>query len=339
MAKLYKVPCPLCRFEGDFAPVWSPDESEAGQKTFSELYDGRKKSEWKICSRCGFVHLNPRPSQSDIDVFYNNAQYHRVRNPEPSEYIHFAKWYYGDKVRYAIRKSGYRSARVFDFGFGYGGVLKIFKDAGWQTSGIEPDAPLVEFAKNSLGIESIQSGTLGPNVQVEAQADLVFSNHVFEHAGDLDSVMQGVKKVLKPGGLMFTVVPTFYKNRSFTSKGALSFGHCSAFTHRSFGQLLARHGFEIVDYTYRGSLIEVDDLWVLARNSEKTMQPELFYENSRWIKFYLDVLSPIRSTLYYPFFSHYPQRVAFFNRTRHRLMLLLTSPREFYAKARRYFST
>ena len=50
----------------------------------------------------------------------------------------FARWYYSDKVAFAIENAG-KTGRVFDMGFGYGGVLKLFAERGWEVSGRAPD--------------------------------------------------------------------------------------------------------------------------------------------------------------------------------------------------------
>lgn len=70
------------------------------------------KSEWKVCSKCGFVHQNPRPSIQQLNEFYLKSEYHQIQIPDwylesnGKYYLDFARWYYIEKIAYAIKKSG-----------------------------------------------------------------------------------------------------------------------------------------------------------------------------------------------------------------------------------------
>ena len=349
MSKLILTPCPVCRSEKEFY-VANNTATDLHIQKYGELYGGLTRSEWRICGNCGFVHQNPRPSVEALNHFYESSKYHPPEIPEAWEsaqtYMEFARWYYGEKVEYAVANSGLQTSAVFDIGFGHGGVLRLFADRGWRAFGVECDVTLVNFARNTLGLGAIQQGILSSHTELCDKVDPVFSNHTFEHIADLHDAMKGVQKILKPDGYIFTAIPTYNRNRSHQSLEWMNSSHYSMFTHNSLNQLFAHYGFEEVAHTYRGWRKEVDDLWHLARFSGSAQSPSSFYEDPGKVRTYINLINPLRSIVYYPVYSNYPRKVKTFEAIKahirflpHYAKMLFTSPRQFTLKAVRRLKT
>lgn len=305
------VPCPLCGETTRFLEldVRYPDEHIAD---YRELYGERTKSEWKACGRCGFVHQNPRPSIAALNAFYVDGAYHSTPTPlaysDRDKYMKFARWYYGDKVDYAIAQSGVRRGAVFEMGFGFGGALELFRERGWDTYGREPDPRLAAFAQDTLGLRGPERGLVDGTL-TNPPVDLVFSNHAFEHVADLHGVMSALRSIMKPGGCIFTAVPTYAANRSNMSLRWMNSAHYSMFTCASLDQLMARHGFEPVTSTYRGWRKEIDDVWHVARYTGAELDPTELYEDPAAVARYVNWVNPLRSLVFYPVFSNYHRKV------------------------------
>ncbi|MDZ4786023.1 MAG: class I SAM-dependent methyltransferase [bacterium] len=342
MSKLELIPCPLCGNYSSFESL-SINCQDSHIPNYGSLYEGVKKSEWKICSPCGFVHQNPRPSKEDLNQFYLSSRYHSSEIPKSyflengKHYIDFARWYYLDKIQYAIANMDLKGlGKVFDIGAGHGGVLKVFsQDLGWEIYGVEPDKNLFDYAANYLGMKTIQNTILDSNTEISDQVDLVFSNHAFEHFADLDQVMLGIQKILKPGGYIFTAIPTYYQNRSDLSLQWMNTAHYSMFTDKSLNQLFSKYGFEEVTHTYRGWNKEIDDLWHLAKFTGVSIEANSFYEISSKVKDYINITNPINSIINYPIYSNYAKRIEFVNMLKQKMRfvkrnfkLLFTSPRQ-----------
>ena len=306
------VPCPLCGEANRFLPLRTPYRDDHIAH-YRKLYGDREKSEWKACGTCGFVQQNPRPSIEALNAIYQDGEYHApVPTPlawsDPAAYMKFARWYYGDKVAYAIERSGVRSGRVFEMGFGYGGALKLFAERGFEVTGREPDPQLAAFARDTLELVGPERGLVDDSLKTEP-VDLIFSNHAFEHVADLHGVMRALSTIIKPGGYIFTAVPTYAANRSNMSLRWMNSAHYSMFTTASLDQLMARHGFEPVVGTYRGWRKEIDDLWHVARYTGATLDPAKYYEDPEAVARFVNWVNPLRSLLFYPVFSNYHRKV------------------------------
>jgi SAM-dependent methyltransferase len=206
---------------------------------------------------------------------------------------------------------------------------------GWSCFGVEPDATQWQFARTKLGLTNVKNGVLDANVEIDEKVDLVFTHHAFEHFADLSGVMTGIANILKPGGYVFTAVPTYAHNRSNMSKQWMNSAHYSLFTHQSLNQLMARHGFEEVAHRYDHSWRSPDQFCHLARFTGTPTDPRSFYERPAEVDRYLRVTNPLRSVLYYPRHGELPERAYDAVRIAARVAALaLRSPREFLRRAR-----
>jgi SAM-dependent methyltransferase len=338
VSSLVHVACPLCGADREFLSLQITHQDLHIQK-YGEIYSGSALSQWKTCRNCGFVHQNPRPSLEALEEFYEQGHYHAPDVPTNLEdYSNFADWYYREKVDYALAKRGMAGGQVFEIGCGLGGALRLFRDRGWDATGVEPDPIQARFASHALHLPGVRQGLVNDSFLLDTKVDLVFSNHAFEHFADLGSVMRAVTRVLKPGGYIFTAVPTYYSNRSRLSKLWMNSAHYSLFTHRSLNQLFARYGFQEVCHTYRGWHKEIDDLWHVAQFTGGTLDPSSFFEDAAAVQRYVDFYNPIRSIVYAPFYADYARRVAIYTMLSNAWNLLWRSPSLFFEKLKKKLS-
>jgi SAM-dependent methyltransferase len=328
------VPCPLCGQSSSFLDVTTVPAPDPHLEDQRELYSGKTISEWKVCGSCGFVHQNPRPSITALNEFYLRAAYHSVKAKQSgAQHLEFARWYFSEKIDFTLKHSNLETGRVFDIGCGRGGVLKLYEERGWNSIGVEPDRDLAAFARDELGLQSVENGILDGNFSLPEKVDLIFSNHAFEHFADLNQVMSGVLNILKPGGYLFIAIPTYFRNRSSLSLDWMNSAHYSLFTRHTLNNLLARYGFEEVFHTYSGWNKEIDDLWYLAKFTGNRTDPSKHFENAQQVHRYIETVNPLRSLLYYPIYSHWAGRVRIYNAFK----LLLKSPVGFFRKVALHF--
>ena len=116
--------------------------------------------------------------------------------------------YYARKVgKYII------PGKVLDVGAAAGFILKGFENMGWQGTGIEPNAKMVEYGRKNLGID-LRQGTL-ETVKPTSKLDLIVMIQVIAHLFDLKTSIENASDALKPGG--YVLIETWNRS-SLTAK-------------------------------------------------------------------------------------------------------------------------
>jgi SAM-dependent methyltransferase len=98
--------------------------------------------------------------------------------------------------------------RVLDYGCSWGyGVFQL-RAAGYDAAGFEISRPRAGYARQWLG-GSILDDPAALEGTVAGSFDVVFSNHVVEHLRGLRRAFDLFSRLLRPQGLLFTVLPNF----------------------------------------------------------------------------------------------------------------------------------
>jgi SAM-dependent methyltransferase len=137
---------------------------------------------------------------------------------------------------------------ILDFGCGMGEMLEIYSDIA-EVFGVEPDRSAREFITKK-GLKVFESGEsfLHSNQPV----NIVTMFHVIEHLYNPSLVLQEIKNILTPGGILIIETPN--SNDALLSKyKSIAFGEFTYWSHHpmlhsnsSLEKLLARNGFEIL---------------------------------------------------------------------------------------------
>lgn len=94
---------------------------------------------------------------------------------------------------------------LIDVGCGNGTTLKLARQLGWETLGIELDTSAVSVAQ-AQGLNVIQ-GSYQELAHYEGQADCIVCAHVMEHVHDPMQLLRLLAKALKPEGVLLLSVP------------------------------------------------------------------------------------------------------------------------------------
>jgi SAM-dependent methyltransferase len=138
---------------------------------------------------------------------------------------------------------------VVDIGSNDGTLLGHFKRKGMRVLGVEP-SPAGRKAIDS-GIETLATyfnGALSMKIRDEyGPASVVTANNVFANVDDLDSMVDGIRQMLAPGGVF--AFETFYLVdvlRNFLPE-TIFHEHLCYFALGPLSTLFQRHGMEIFD--------------------------------------------------------------------------------------------
>src|SRR5262245_59761774 len=126
---------------------------------------------------------------------------------------------------------------LLEVGPGHGSLARAAVAAGWRYRGIEASPVLAEKLR-SEGLDITDAWT-PPSPASDASAHVVYADQVLEHMSGIDAARQFVaesRRILRPGGILFVVVPDYLKERAFFWD--IDYTHNFITTERRVTQLL-----------------------------------------------------------------------------------------------------
>lgn len=150
-----------------------------------------------------------------------------------------------------------KGGRLLEVGCSTGVMLKLFRERGWQTLGVEPSRSALAAQKKGLKVWRQKFEDVRPPAGF---FDLVILNHTLEHMEKPKGVLAKVNRILKSDGIVFVDVP------NAGGLGAKILGkywpyrlpqeHKWQFTRQSLASLLEETGFEILHWESRSGIFE-----------------------------------------------------------------------------------
>ncbi len=188
---------------------------------------------YAMCGTCGFCYAPEiaRWSLQDFEEKIYNEGYAEVdpdyREARPRGNAATLLATFGD--------SG-RSIRHLDYGGGNGLLARILRESGWQSVSYDP------FVDRDTGIE-----TLG-------KFDLITAFEVFEHVPDVSRLMENLRALLAPGGMVIFSTVLSDGNLRFNQRitwpyAAPRNGHISLYSGTSLGVLAGRYGWKVASFS------------------------------------------------------------------------------------------
>ncbi len=203
------------------------------------------------CEDCKLRFTQGIPSADSIGRYYQSEDY--ISHSDTKKGL-VSRMYHAvrnitlvSKRKLVSTYSGKSSGRILDLGCGTGAFLNEMKHAGWQVTGIEPDAHARQKAKELYHIEALPAEKLYE--QQPASFDVISLWHVLEHVHDLHEYIEHINQLLKPGGLLVIAVP------NYTSADAAHYHyfwaaydvprHLYHFSPSSMEKLMKQHGLSV----------------------------------------------------------------------------------------------
>lgn len=123
---------------------------------------------------------------------------------------------------------------------GGGGKLLPFYEAGYNATGYDYSANLVELGKNNYELNLIQ----GTASEVKGMYDVIVINHVLEHLTDFFADMNLLMKHLNPNGVIYAGVP----NIDNFSRDQFQNAHIYYFSPRTFKYFMSECELELIKF-------------------------------------------------------------------------------------------
>ncbi|MGM0653188.1 MAG: methyltransferase domain-containing protein [Bacillota bacterium] len=205
-----------------------------------------------VCSNCFLVQLEEMESPEAIfeDYAYFSS-YSKSWLEHARAYAEMAQ------ERLALNSS----SRVVEIGSNDGYLLRFFKEMGIGVLGIEPAANVAGAARE-LGIETVVRffgrDLAGEIASAGEGADLLIGNNVLAHIPDVNDLMQGLKVLLNPGGVINMEFPHLLSLIEENQFDTIYHEHYSYFSLSTAALIFSAHQMELFDAeqlnTHGGSL-------------------------------------------------------------------------------------
>jgi predicted TPR repeat methyltransferase len=132
---------------------------------------------------------------------------------------------------------------VLDLGCGTGLCGPQLRAMANQLTGVDLSAPMLEVAAQRRVHDQLLQADLADHLaDTMDRVDLVVAADVFIYIGDLTPVFNGVRRVLKPGGVFAFSVERGSDDAAFVLQPSLRFAH----GERSVRELAAQHGLQVL---------------------------------------------------------------------------------------------
>lgn len=193
------------------------------------------------CLSCGLLQLADRV---DRDLLFRDYRY--ATGAAPGLVRHFS-----EHARRLIERHDLTpESRIVEIGSNDGTLLGHFAGRGMAVTGVDPAVDLAAQA-TANGVPTLgEHFDLGVADRIRADsgpADLVLANNVLAHVDDLNSVLDGVRLLLGPGGhAVFEVAHAL----PMLEQGVFEFvyhEHTAYFSLHTLAGAVARHGMVVVD--------------------------------------------------------------------------------------------
>jgi SAM-dependent methyltransferase len=206
------------------------------------------------CEKCGFKHVFPIPEQRDLDKFYEKEFRHVdstyfERLEEDLEWLLMTYEHYYELFEQLCQCN---SKKLLEIGSGSGHFLKIGKDRNWDVMGFEPSKISYDCSKN-LDVSVIHGNFNVEEAKEYGKFDVVFMRNVIEHISNPIDMLNDIKTLLKPNGLIFIVSPNDYNPLQDILKKKLGFDsfwiakeHINYFNFRSMKNLLKKLDLDVI---------------------------------------------------------------------------------------------
>tara|TARA_B100000900_G_C20516502_1_gene690303 strand:- start:91 stop:1017 length:927 start_codon:yes stop_codon:yes gene_type:complete len=203
------------------------------------------------CENCKGVFLNPLPNENQIIDFYKDPHLNPTIIADPiktrekylskSRLNHDLTTYVNTLLRY--KKKG----EVLDFGCGVGWLVYHLNQRGFDTFGLDFNKNVVEIGKKAFDVE-LNIGDFDTLKSFKNQSfEAIYALSCIEHLTNPDSFLKECYRILKPGGIIISVVPTTdslqFKYLKDNFYWLMAPYHINIFSKSGFKSLMNRNDF------------------------------------------------------------------------------------------------
>lgn len=207
------------------------------------------------CDACGNAFTYPDLAPGAYELLPDTAS----DSLSPLE-SRFLRWMIQRRVDKLQAFVGAGAARLLDIGAGACAFANAAAQRGYDVTVVEPNEKNRAFADSKSGVRFIADqfpgGSLGSDVLAASSFDVITMWHSLEHTPQPAEILAAIRRLLKPGGILFVSVPNIDSLQARFGENFWTYldvpHHLCHFTPRGLGTLLRKSGFA-VRHTFRFS--------------------------------------------------------------------------------------
>jgi len=204
------------------------------------------------CETCGLVFTSPRLRSDLILKGYTES-------PDPN-YVSQAEGRVKTFERCLNVVERYQKpGRILDVGAAAGFFLKVAKERGWETLGVEPSKYLADFGNKNYGV-NIRCGSIETVGNFGKPMDVVTLWDVLEHTLDPKDVLARTNRLLKHGGhvvINYPNIGNWLARLAGRHYWFIISVHLYYFTPKTIAKMLEATGFEVVNQAPHYQFLEL----------------------------------------------------------------------------------
>lgn len=206
-----------------------------------------------VCRICGLIQTNPRMNQDSYYDFYKYEYRKLYTNiAKPSDFFFFdlykkGKEIYSYLIKNNLLKKSPANSYVLEIGCSSGGILKFFKDNGFNIKGIDVDEEYIQFGKNNYNLD-LEVGIL-KDIKKNFTPDIIIYSHVLEHILSINEEIILIKNLLSDEGVLYIELPGVKNLKNSYNANFLRYlqnAHTYHFSLTSLTNLLKLNGFQLI---------------------------------------------------------------------------------------------
>ena len=196
--KLKRI-CPICNCD-DGEKLYEINFAKSKNEFIVEHYD------IVSCYNCGFIFNNTEWTQRDYDKYYSEtSKYTNNFTSGAGGLSDLDLKRYNDVIN-RIEQFINKESSILDIGCAKGGLLRTFKDRGYNNLyGVEPSEEAINYLK-TFGIDGKCLSLFEAN-KLNKKFDAIILTQVLEHIFDLEKMKSILKNLLNEDGILYVDIP------------------------------------------------------------------------------------------------------------------------------------
>jgi 2-polyprenyl-3-methyl-5-hydroxy-6-metoxy-1,4-benzoquinol methylase len=217
------------------------------------------------CDACGLVYANPRFKKKALEDFYSKEYFESNASGLMGydNYLsdeHLVNKTFARRLEEIERKWVPEKGKILDVGCATGFFLRVARERGWKTEGVELSRFCCDYAASKLDLQ-LHQGFFTEIEGLTSDYGLITMWDYIEHSLQPLGDIERAHALLKPGGVLALATPDvgsvpakIFKERWM---GFKEHEHLYYFTKENLKGLLEKTGFQVVEARYTGKFISL----------------------------------------------------------------------------------